>query len=181
VNNVAIAIYTVNSVNLLAAVLTFFYCAHFVWKFIVKQCINKKFINMFYVVAFLMLGADFAIITAVYLIDYQDQNDSTMAYFLSSANVIVIIHSICYVAFVLLMICTIFHIKIGLSLQLKEFADFKTAQGSMWCNYLSCLLVLSVTIGFEVLAYLEDIVPLALTIYYLVLGLLLLFGYLFGI
>jgi len=118
------AIFAVNSVNLLAAIFTFFYCAHFVWKFIIKQCINKKFVNMFYLAAFSILAADFAIITAVFRIDYTEENDRTDKYFLSSSYVAVMIHSICYVAFVLLTISTIVHIKIGLNFQIKVLSDF---------------------------------------------------------
>ena len=64
-------VYTSTSILMLLTGIAMGYLLNFIWKFVIRQCINKKFINIFNVVALLLLGAILAntVLVFIYLGD----------------------------------------------------------------------------------------------------------------
>lgn len=128
-------IYVCNSFDATAVGLTFTYSCHFVWKYIAQRCINKKFINFFYIVAFSLLTVDLAIITLVFF----DQEAMDID------GWILMTHSTCYIAYMLLTISTLVHIATGLKMQIQR--NYFNTNKKIWSNYIFCLSLLACTIS----------------------------------
>ena len=119
-------LYTLNSLDLILVLICSYYTLTFVWKYIVKLCINKKFVNMFYVVAVSLMLADMFTIINIFrglprwthedlTMDQWDEKIETYDFNLSNS-----VHSICFVALVLMYTCTNVHITMGIKTQLID-------------------------------------------------------------
>lgn len=168
------AIYVVNSLDSAAVILTFIYSCHFVWKYIAKRCINKKFVNFFYIVAFSILAADLAIIILVF-VNHSD---------VDSDDLVMITHSTCYIAFMLLTICTLVHITTGIKIQTeRNHYSFTTTNRRIWCNYIACFSLLALTIVLDLIARLTEKHSISfeiLSLFYSIIGIILLSSYIFS-
>jgi len=101
-------IYVVNSANVLLEVITIISCFYIIWKYIFKPGMHKKCINMFYVVALLVLISSF--LTSIALFSHvpnnfkpDDEYDITSftlqpGFFTISNS----IHSTCYIGLIVL-------------------------------------------------------------------------------
>ena len=80
---------------------------------------HKKFINMFYVIALLVLGSSLCSSIAL-LIDLPEEkmgpDVTNYSYSASFFTISYAIHSTCYIGLILLQICTIIQISVGLKL-----------------------------------------------------------------
>ena len=56
------ALYLTGAVVGIFVVLTIAFSVRFIWKYIVVQGIKKKFVNLYYLAALLLLGSDLAIV-----------------------------------------------------------------------------------------------------------------------
>ena len=135
-------------------------CISFVWTYIVKQCINKKFVNLFYVVAFTLLGVDTALIVFTYLsmplnkgIKLSDPIPQ------GTYEVIFALQSIFYFSLTLLIISTCIHISLGL----KQMINIKNCtlnqiHRQMYYYYGAILFSLACAIAFELTCIFSDVV-----------------------
>ena len=108
-----------NSVNLILVLITIIGCSQIIWKYIIKPGMHKKFINMFYTIALLVLLSSLCSSIAL-LIDLPAENSgpdvTKISYSPIFFTISYSIHSTCYIGLILLQICTIIQISVGLKL-----------------------------------------------------------------
>jgi len=167
-------IYVLSSIDAVVVSLTFIYGCHFVWKYIVKQSISKKFVNLFYIVACLLVATDVAIVVLVFI-----NHSNMMAVNWVPNGWVLMMHTTIYVVYMLLAISTLLHITTGLKIRTVRNLNNLTVKARIWCNYIFCLFLLACTITLQLIAKFEpDLVGLELLSLCLsVLGLILLFSY----
>ena len=61
------AVYMSTCALLLVSVIAIVFWFLFVWNYVFKMCINKKFVNFFNVIAFLILGCIFTIDIVIFI------------------------------------------------------------------------------------------------------------------
>ena len=168
----------VASVNLLLALAALYACGSVIWRHILRQGINKKFVTMFYVMAILILGSIIGISLEIYLNltkeDVQIDPNTNYGNNFGLLSISCVIHRVCYIGLVLLMISTIICITIGLkcsfyknNLEMKE-----SANNQLCCTYFLSITIFLATIAIEVMASLGTIqkvgVDFEIVLYYYV-------------
>ena len=112
-----LAIYVANSVNFLVCIIALGFLLRVVWKYLIKQAINRKFLNMFYFSATMILLLNIALCFYIY-IELPEEwtvvlTDDAPTNFLTVTNSL---HTIFCVGLVLTMISALLNITKGLKL-----------------------------------------------------------------
>ena len=120
------SIYIINAVDLLFVFITLCFALNFIYRYVLKLCINKKFVNMFYFVALSLMLMDIAIVAILFISVPQWSDDlqemdlkkrgEAMEEDTYDFNLANSIHSVFYIGLVLLQICTNVNITFGLRL-----------------------------------------------------------------
>ena len=168
-----VTVIAISSVNLMFVLLTIVACMHVIWKFILKTGIHKKFVNMFYGIALLILLSSLFMIIAVYLeIDgiYQSERiykDEAIP--LSLLSVSNSIHSVCYIGMLILQICTIVQITAGLRMTYYRNQPEKHSSviRLLYVTYTLCILCVIITALVEVLSLTENLTGSTMLLFYI--------------
>ena len=106
------AIFIVNSVNLVATCVALWFCFVVIFCYILRQGINKMFVNLFYIQATLILLS--LIVLSLFVFIYVPHVDKTFKDDMGTnelgISIINSIHQVCYIGLILLMVCTILQI-----------------------------------------------------------------------
>ena len=180
----------VATINLVAAIGTLFLCGRVIWVHILRQQINKKFVNMFYVAAILICLSIVGLSISIFIKARDIKDDDTIdlnGTMQGPIGVCFGIHSIFYIGLILLQICTMIQITIGLKRSYAQKncmeADRK-ARKDLCILYTLCIATWLLTILIEILTLTENeenpvLTVLGVQIFYvcLAVGLFVIYSY----
>ena len=153
-SDLKLAVIVSSVIDLLISAVLLILSLNFIWKFILKQSINKKFVNIFYVVAISTCVTIFVTaIVALAEMDVDVEIDLNAEISVGGTmGVLLSIHNVCYIGLITLMICTTIQIMVGLK-NLANGCDIiarNRARNQLLMVYFACAIIMLVTILVEV-------------------------------